>query len=88
MVRADPMIYHDALCKASSTLGIAVEPIPRGKELRGAAEVLGTTMERLDQWLTNLRTTLGAPWQKDHRDATARAIAALGKFTRVSLLSF
>ncbi len=82
MVRADPMIYHDALCRAAATLGITVESIPRGKELQRAANILGTTAEHLDQWLTDLRKSLGPPWQKDHRDATARAIAGLGKFAK------
>ena len=76
-VRADPMIYHEALCKAASALGIAVELIARDEESRRAAEGLSTTPERLDRWLAELRVSLGAPWQKDHREAAARAIAAL-----------
>jgi hypothetical protein len=85
MVRADPMMYHDALCQAAATLGIAVELIPRGQEIRSASEALGTTAEHLEEWLMDLRVDLGPPWQRDHRDATARAIAAWGKFAKLKL---
>lgn len=83
--RADGMIYHDALCRAASELGLDVEWIPRGKELGRAAEVLGVAPQRLEGWLAELRETMGPPWQKDHRESTARAIVGLGKLTKLEL---
>jgi len=85
LVRADAMLYHDALSKAASALPIDVEFILRGEEHRRAAEALSTSAQRLDRWLVGLRDSLGPPWQKDHRDATARAIAALGKHAALKL---
>jgi hypothetical protein len=85
MVRADAMIYHDALCQAASSLGINVEIIARGEERLRAAETLRTEADRLDTWLVSLRRSLGPPWQRDHQNAMARAIAALGKRTMLKL---
>lgn len=85
MVRADAMIYHEAVTKAAANLGIPIEAIQRGKEHQRAAEVLKTEPEYLNRWLTGLRESLGPPWQKDHRDATARAIVGLSKFTNPTL---
>jgi hypothetical protein len=79
MVRADAMLYHDALCMAAAALGIRLELIARGQERQRAAEALRTGVEQLDQWLAELRASLGPPWQKDHQAAAARAIATLGK---------
>ena len=78
-VRADSMIYHNALCQAASTLGIGVELFARGEDRRRAAEALRTEPERLDQWLAELGARLGPPWQKDHKEAAVRAIAALSQ---------
>lgn len=85
MVRADGMLYHDALCKAAASLGIGVATFARGAERRQAAEALGVTVELLDRFLSSLRATLGPPWQQDHQAAAARAIAALGKYAGLRL---
>jgi len=85
--RADAMLYHNALCAAASSLRIPVHLIARGEERRLAAEALKASEERLDQWLAGLREILGPPWQKDHRDAAARAIAGLGKYAALKLPS-
>jgi hypothetical protein len=79
MMRADAMLYHDALCSTAASLGIGAAMFGRGSERVRAAEALGITVERLDQFLSGLRATLGPPWQQDHQTAAARAIAALGK---------
>jgi hypothetical protein len=76
LVRADGMLYHDALCTAAATLGIKVATFPRGEERRQAADAMATTVERLDVFLDGLRARLGPPWQQDHKAAAARAIAA------------
>jgi hypothetical protein len=85
MNRADGMIYDDALREAAAGLGIPLQQIRRGGERARAAEVLGTDVEHLERWLTGMRASLGPPWQKDHQDAAARAIAGLGKFVKLRL---
>jgi hypothetical protein len=85
MVRADGMLYHDALCGAAASLGIGVAMFARGAERQQAAEAVQVPVERMDQFLDSLRTSLGPPWQQDHQAATARAIAALGKSARLRL---
>ncbi len=76
LMRADAMLYHDALCAAAASLGIKVATFPRGEERRLAADALATTEECLDLFLSGLRARLGPPWQQDHQAAAARAIAA------------
>jgi hypothetical protein len=85
MVRADAMLYHDALCKAAAALGVGVVMLARGEEGRLAAAALGTAVDRFDRFVAGFRQTLGPPWQKDHRAAAARAIAALAKYTTIRL---
>jgi hypothetical protein len=84
-VRADPMLYHGALCSAAASLGINVDTFARGEERPRAAEATGATLERLDGFLSGLRASLGPPWQQDHQMATARAIAALGRYSTLRL---
>ena len=80
-VRADAMLYHEALCTSAAALGINVDTFARGEERARAAEATATTAERLDRFLSGLRASLGPPWQQDHQAAAARAIAALGRYT-------
>jgi hypothetical protein len=84
-VRADAMLYHDALCTSAASLGINVDTFARGDERPRAAEAMAITAERLDQFLSGLRARLGPPWQQDHQAAAARAIAALGRYTTLQL---
>lgn len=85
LMRADPMLYHDALCTAAASLGIGVAMFARGDEGPRAAKVAGITAERFDRFLSGLRGSLGPPWQRDHQAAAARAIAALGEYTEIGL---
>jgi len=85
MLRADPMLYHDALCSTARSLGINVAMFPRGEERTRAAETLATTVERLDRFLSGLRANLGPPWQQDHQAAAARAIAGLEGYATLRL---
>ena len=84
-VRADPMLYHDALSAGARSLGMTVDMFARGEERPRAAEALAATPEHLDQFLSGLRASLGPPWQQDHQTAAARAIAALGRYTALKL---
>lgn len=63
--RADSMIYHDALVTAAAKLALPVTLVP------------ARTQHPLDKWIADQRAVLGAPWQQDHKDATARALIAL-----------
>lgn len=85
LMRADAMLYYDALCTAAALLGIKVATFPRGEERRQAADAMATTAERLDLFLNGLRASLGPPWQQDHQAAAARAIATLGRYTTLRL---
>jgi len=84
-VRADGMLYHDALCTSAASLGIKVDTFARGEERLRAAEAMATSAERLDRFLSGLRARLGPPWQQDHQAAAARAIAALGRYITLRL---
>ncbi len=76
-VRADAMLYHDALCTSAASLGINIDAFAREEERQRAAEAAAATAERLDRFLRGLRASLGPPWQQDHQAAAARAIAVL-----------
>lgn len=84
-VRADAMLYHDALCTSAASLGVNVDTFARGEERLRAAEATASTAERMSRFLSDLRKSLGPPWQQDHQAAAARAIAALGRFTTLLL---
>ena len=84
-VRADAMLYHDALCTSAASLGIKVDTFARGEERPRAALAMATSSERLDRFLSGLRASLGPPWQQDHQAAAARAIAALGRYITLQL---
>jgi hypothetical protein len=84
-VRADAMLYHDALCTSAASLGFNVDTFDRGEERLRAAEATASTAERMSRFLSDLRKSLGPPWQQDHQAAAARAIAALGRFTTLQL---
>jgi len=84
-VRADGMLYHDALCTSAASLGVNVDTFSRGEERHRAAAATGTTAERMDRFLSSLHGILGPPWQQDHQAAAARAIAALGRYSTLRL---
>jgi len=74
---AEGELYRSALDDAADALGLAVTPAPPKRTVHEAAVVLGTSGDGLAARLTGLRAELGAPWQSDHRDATAGALMAL-----------
>lgn len=85
--RADAMMYHAALCTAARRLDIAVELHDRGDEVVRAADRLGATPERLEDFIQAAGRMLGPPWRKEHRLAAAAAIAALADRAPVSLFA-
>jgi hypothetical protein len=74
---AEGELYRGAVCDAASERGLAVAPIHPKDGIRETALALGVSPEPFAQRLSELRGQLGAPWQADHRFATAAALAAL-----------
>lgn len=71
---ADSVMYRHALAEAAVTRGWAVHWYDARSVFGEAARALGR--ETIDDLLAATRTSLGPPWQKDHRMAMAAAIAA------------
>jgi hypothetical protein len=74
---AEGELYRDALVDATETLGLPLTRFPNKHALSEAAAALGVDTETLSARLAALRKTLGPPWQKDHREATAAALLVL-----------
>lgn len=87
MCRADGMMYHDALRTAAGRLRMEVELEDRGEEIVRAAERLGVTVRRLEQFVASAGRSVGPPWRKEHRLAVAAAVNALAARARVALPS-
>ncbi|MFC4111233.1 hypothetical protein [Nonomuraea zeae] len=71
---AEGELYHEALVEAARCAGLAVSRYDF-KELRGiAARQLGLgVVERVD----GLRSQVGSPWTRDHKDAALAALLLL-----------
>lgn len=87
MCRADGVMYHDALCTAARHLKIPLVLHDRGDEMNHAAERLGTSVDAIEHFLQSTGHQLGPPWQKEHRLATAAAMAALADHAHLSLIA-
>jgi hypothetical protein len=74
---AEGELYRGALCDAADARGCTVVPIDPKHGISETAHALGAAPEPFAQRLVDLRAELGAPWQADHRLATAAALAAL-----------
>jgi hypothetical protein len=74
---AEGELYRGALDDAATERRLAVCVAPSKRTVEEAAAALGTTGDALHSRLTALRAELGAPWQADHKDATAAALMAL-----------
>jgi hypothetical protein len=75
---AEGELYRGALDDAADARGLPVTPAPPKRTIEEAAVALGTTGDSLSARLGALRAELGAPWQADHKHATAAALMALG----------
>jgi hypothetical protein len=75
--RADGVMYRDVLADAAQALGWSVVEYDAKTVLQKAAAALGLgdIAPRLEQ----IGKALGPPWQRDHRLATASAIAAANR---------
>ncbi|MET0902350.1 MAG: hypothetical protein ABWZ52_03845 [Acidimicrobiales bacterium] len=74
---AEGELYRGAICHAAHDRGLTVVPIHPKDGIRETAHALGAAAEPFARRLTDLRAELGAPWQADHRLATAAGLAAL-----------
>ncbi len=79
---AEGDLYEQALAEAAARVGLPVSLIPLKTVITDAAAALHTTATALDAALKTAGRTLGPPWQKDHREAAAAALAALAAVTR------
>jgi hypothetical protein len=68
-------LYERAIVEGATTAGLPVSTIPAtGTLFARASDVLGV---KLEPTLASLGRSVGRPWQKDHREATAAALVAL-----------
>jgi hypothetical protein len=74
---AEGELYRGAVCDAADARGLTVVPIHPKEGIRDTAHAVGVPAEPFARRLVDLRAELGAPWQADHRLATAAALAAL-----------
>jgi hypothetical protein len=74
---AEGELYRGAVCDAAADRGLAVVPIHPKQGISETARALGAEPDAFAQRLADLRAELGAPWQADHRLATAAGLAAL-----------
>ena len=85
LCRADGMLYHDALCKAARQRDWQVMFHQRGEELTKAADALQARPQDVEQFITDQKRTLKAPWSAEHRDAFAAAIGGLRRESKLRL---
>jgi hypothetical protein len=84
--RADGMLYHSAIVSAARERGWDVLVHRRGEEPGRAAETLGVSVDDVERFINDLRSTLKSPWTAEHRHAFAAAIAGLGRQSRLKPL--
>lgn len=72
--RADSVMYRDVLAEIARSLGWSVIEYDPKTVFDEAAEALG--LDDISPRLAEIGKALGPPWRKDHRMATAAAIAA------------
>ena len=74
---AEGELYRGAICDAADARGLTVVPIHPKDGISETAHAVGAPVEPFARRLVELRAEVGAPWQADHRLATAAALAAL-----------
>ncbi|HZU71703.1 MAG TPA: hypothetical protein VE990_02915 [Acidimicrobiales bacterium] len=76
---AERNLYEQAIIEGASRAGLPVTAVPAtGKLFDHASQALGVPLEPS---LAALGKALGPPWQKDHKEATAVALVALGRIS-------
>jgi hypothetical protein len=85
MHAAEGELYRDVWADAAEVRQVGVALYPRNDGIGAAARVVGTTNDALAGVLAALGRELGPPWQKEHREAAAAAVAELSRHTSVAL---
>jgi hypothetical protein len=85
MHAAEGQLYRDALAEAAAELGLDVVVHARGAAVAEAASALGVDATLVDDVVGALGRTVGPPWQKEHREAAAAALAELARCTPVTV---
>jgi hypothetical protein len=75
---AEGELYRDALVAGAESADLPVTRYANKRAISELAATLQVDTDALAERLAGLRRTLGAPWQKDHREATAAALLVLG----------
>ena len=83
---ADGMVFQLALCRAAQKLGLEVQQYRRGDAASLAAELLGTTSDDIDEFISRTGRPTGPPWTQEHRQAFAAGIATLAPYVRRRLI--
>lgn len=87
MHAADGELFRRAFCDAAEAIGIEARRHPRKTEYESAATALGLGGDDAGKWLDAIGKPLGPPWQKDHKNATAAALAVLGERAQLSAVA-
>jgi hypothetical protein len=69
--------YRRGLAEAAEQLGLPVRRADPARLVDDVADAIGWPPARLADEHAQVRSTLGPPWQKDHKEATAAALLAL-----------
>ena len=76
---AERDLYEQAVIEGAARAGLSVTTVPAtGKLFEHASQLLGI---ELAPALAALGKSIGPPWQKDHKEATAAALVALDALT-------
>ncbi|MEN3273314.1 MAG: hypothetical protein V7636_2075 [Actinomycetota bacterium] len=72
---ADRDLYEQAVIEGATRAGLSVTSVPAtGRLFDQASQMLGVDIEQV---LSSLRASIGPPWQREHKEATAAALVAL-----------
>jgi hypothetical protein len=74
---AEGKLYEDAITESAARAGLPLLVVDPKSLVEDAATALGVSAADLNAGLAAAGKRVGAPWQKDHREAATAALAAL-----------
>jgi hypothetical protein len=74
---AEGVFYREVLKTASETCGLTVTAVPERETLGRCSAVLATSVDELQTRLVEMGKTVGPPWTRDEKLATAAAVMML-----------
>ena len=77
MHQAEGELFRQVLVSGVQACGFTLVELPEKTVLDAASARLGVTRAELDNRVTSLGKTVGAPWGKDQKEAAAAALVAL-----------